>query len=194
MELILIDAQKLKVMLDADDMASLSIADIETKNPRETLAPILSEARLRCGFDTSHSRLFVQMYPCRKGGCELYVTKLAARDRVTPTACRTGTERSVAEYRKFEPERRYATGHVIYAFREMGHLLSTCACLLSSGYGGFSMAWQDPAGGFYLSLDRETFFAGEHFGTLCPSSMYYYIREHCRLISPEAVPVLGELA
>ncbi len=194
MELILIDAQKLKVMLDADDMVSLSIADIETKNPRETLAPILSEARLRCGFDTSHSRLFVQMYPCRKGGCELYVTKLAARDRVNPTACRTGTERSVSEYRKFEPERRYATGHVIYAFREMGHLLSTCACLLTSGYGGFSMAWQDPSGGFYLSLDRETFFAGEHFGTLCPSSMYYYIREHCRLISPEAVPVLGELA
>ena len=192
MELIMISDAKLKVMLDPSDMDDLSIHDIEHKNPRQALAVILQEAKERCGFDTSHSRIFVQMYPCRQGGCELFVTKLEMRRQVS--MLRAGAERTITEYRKYEPERRFYSGHVIYAFREMGYLLSTCACLLSSRYDGGSTAWHDPAGMFYLSLDKETFFAGEHFGRLCPSSMYYYINEHCRLICRVAVPVLGNLA
>lgn len=192
MELIRINDAKLKVMLDASDMNDLSVYNIHQKNPREALSAILTEAKKQCGFDTSHSRIFVQMYPCRKGGCELFVTKLEERKHMS--MLRAGAERAIAEYRKLEPENRFSGGHVIYVFREMGHLLSTCACLLTSGYGGGSSAWHDPTGAYYLYLDRETFFAGEHFGRLCPSSMYYYINEHCRLICPEAVPILGNLA
>ncbi|MBR5444708.1 MAG: adaptor protein MecA [Clostridia bacterium] len=192
MELIRINDAKLKVMLDASDMHDLSICDIHKENPREALSAILSEAKRICGFDTSHSRIFVQMYPCRKGGCELYVTKL--EERKTISMFRTGAEQTVTEHRRADPGKRFSGGYVIYAFREMGHMLSTCACLLTSGYGGGSSAWQDPGGLFYLYLDKETFFAGEHFGRLCPSSMYYYINEHCRLICREAVPILGHLA
>lgn len=192
MELIVISEAKLKVMLDASDMNGLSIYDIGQKNPRKAISAILREAKKQCGFDAVHSRIFVQMYPCRKGGCELFVTKLEDRDH--QTLLRGGTEKTITEYRRPEPERRYASGHIIYAFREMGYLLSTCACLLTSGYGGGSIAWHDPTGGFYLCLDRETFFAGEHFGRLCPSSMYYYISEHCRLLCQDAVQILGNLA
>ncbi len=192
MELIVISNEKLKIMLDASDMNDLSINDIQKTDTRRVLAVILREARERCGFDTTHSRIFVQMYPCRRGGCELFVTKMENRRQVS--MLRTGAERTLTEYRKYEPEKRYYSGHIIYAFREMGYLLSTCACLLTSGYSGGSTAWHDPDGKFYLSLDRETYFAGEYFGKLCPSSMYYYINEHCRLICPEAVPVLGNLA
>ena len=192
MELIMINDTKLKVMLDPSDMDDLSLNDIHRDGTRRALTAILEAARKQCGFDTSHSRIFVQMYPCRRGGCELFVTKMSRRGETS--MLRAGAERTITEYRKFEPEKRYHSGHVIYAFRELGYLLSTCACLLTSGYGGISSAWHDPAGDYYLSLDRETFFAGEHFGRLCPSSMYYYINEHCRLICQDAVPILGNLA
>jgi len=46
----------------------------------------------------------------------------------------------------------------------------------------------------YAYLDEETFAAGEHFGTLCPSSFCYYINEHCDLFCENAVPILGKLA
>lgn len=192
MELILINDTKLKVMLDPSDMDDLAMNDIHPRQTRQALTVILEAARKQCGFDASHSRIFVQMYPCRRGGCELFVTKMEKRSETF--LLRSGTEKALTEYRKYEPEKRYHSGHIIYVFRELGHLLSTCACLLTSGYSGGSCAWHDPSGGFYLSLDSETFFAGEHFGKLCPSSMYYYINEHCRLLSAEAVPVLGNLA
>jgi len=192
MELIMISEAKLKVMLEPDEMDDLLLHDIYRKNTKEAISLILLEAKRRCGFDTAGGRIFVQMYPGRRGGCELFVTKLALRGSVS--MLRSGADRMLTEFRKTDPEIRYRSGYVIYAFREMQYLLSTCACLLSSDYGGGSSAWYDPAGIYYLSLEQETCFAGEHFGRLCPSSMYYYIHEHCRLISENAVLQLGVLA
>lgn len=189
MELIMINETQLKVMLAPGEMDDLSIQD--GQETRRVLRSILQKAKSSCGFDATHSRVYVQMYPSRRGGCELFVTKMEKREE---PRMRTGGERTITEYRKYEPEKRYYSGHIIYGFRELSQLLSTCACLRASGYNGISSAWQDPSGGFYLSLDRETYFAGEHFGKLCPSSMYYYINEHCRLLCPDAVPILGELA
>lgn len=188
MELIMINETQLKVMLAPGEMDDLSIQD--SNETRQALRTILQKAKARCGFDATNSRVYVQMYPGRKGGCELYVTKMEKREEMPKM--RTGS--TITEYRKYELEKRCYSGHIIYGFRELGQLLSTCACLRTSGYTGISSAWQDPSGGFYLSLDHETYFAGEHFGKLCPSSMYYYINEHCRLLCPDAVPILGALA
>lgn len=188
MELIMINETQLKVMLMPEEMDGLMIQD--SRETKQALRLILQKAKSKCGFDATNSRVYVQMYPGCRGGCELYVTIMEKREEIPKM--RTGS--TITEYRKYEPEKRYYSGHIIYGFRELSQLLSTCACLRTSGYTGISSAWQDPSGGFYLSLDRETFFAGEHFGKLCPSSMYYYINEHCRLLCPNAVPILGELA
>ena len=194
MELIVISESKLKVMLDPSDLADLHITDTNRLATRETLTEILRKAKASCGFDATVGRLFVQMYPCKRGGCELFVTKLEMRGGKEPVT-HSGGERTLTEYKRYTSERRYKSGHIIYAFDEMRHMLSTCACLQRSGYAGDSSAYQDPgAFVYYLSLDEETFFAGEHLGKLCPSSYYYYINEHCRMICDRAVPVLGGLA
>lgn len=76
----------------------------------------------------------------------------------------------------------------IYHFDALSHLVSTCACLWKSGYSGASRAYREPAvRRFYLVLDHETYFAGEHLGTLCPQSIADYIAEHCDPFAENAV-------
>lgn len=80
MELIRISDTHLKVMLSAEDMATykLNCDTIEQeKSPsRKAFWEILTQARHRTGFDTAGGRVFVQMYPEKSGGCELFVTVL----------------------------------------------------------------------------------------------------------------------
>ena len=78
MELIPIGETKLKITLDEREMAEYPLRRRDSN--RAVLLRLLREIKDRCGFDTSGSRVFVQMYPGRRGGCELYVTKLCARE------------------------------------------------------------------------------------------------------------------
>lgn len=83
MELIRISESKLKVMLTSEDMRQyeLNAADLdcEDSETRQAFRCILEKAKNQTGFDTHNYRIFIQAYPCRGGGCELYVTKLEKR-------------------------------------------------------------------------------------------------------------------
>ncbi len=89
MELIIIDENKLKIMLTAPDMAHyelhtdrLNCANLAT---RRAFRHLFSDAREQIGFDTSGERLLVQLYTSRGGGCEIFVTKLGPEDQDAPT-------------------------------------------------------------------------------------------------------------
>lgn len=83
MELIRISESKLKVMLTGEDMRQYELnsvdLDCEDSETRHAFRCILEEAKSQTGFDTHNYRIFIQAYPCRGGGCELYVTKLGER-------------------------------------------------------------------------------------------------------------------
>lgn len=193
MELIIISESKFKLMLTPADMASY------TGNTKEVLRGIMNDVRDKCGFACGSSRdifggdgrIFVQMYPSREGGCELFVTKLEEHRR--NMSMQAGEERTLTEYRKYIYRDRGS--HIVYSFEEMRYLLSCCLGLYRMGYGGSSRAYRDPdKQKFYLKLDCETPVAGENFGSLCPSRVYYYINEHCDVICAEnAVEKLGKL-
>ena len=82
MELILISDSKLKIMLTRDDLRLYSIdcdtLDYENTETRRAFWSILDEAKHRTGFDAASEKVFVQVYPSKAGGCEMYVTKLGA--------------------------------------------------------------------------------------------------------------------
>ena len=78
----MISTTKLKVMLSAEDMKKLDFdpcggGDL---SGRAAFRNILREARDRCGFDAVGERVFVQYYPEKHGGCEMFVTKLSKED------------------------------------------------------------------------------------------------------------------
>ena len=74
-------------------------------------------------------------------------------------------------------------------------MLCACLGLTRDGYGGESAAYcEEEKRRYYLILDHESHIASENLGTLCQSSVYYYINEHCRMLCADAVPTLGKLA
>lgn len=186
MELIPIGETKLKITLDEREMADYPLRRGDTN--RAVLVRLFRDIKARCGFDTSGSRVFVQMYPGRRGGCELYVTKLCARE-----SSWRGENLFLAN--TLAEEYDTAPKTAIYHFEALSHLVATCACLYHSGYSGESRAYRDVgAHRFYLVLAHETYFAGEHLGTLCPQSTADYIAEHCDPFAVHAVESLGPLA
>jgi len=184
MELIVISDSKIKLMLTRDDMENYR------GTTREVLREIMEDARKKCGCTAMDGRLYVQMYPSRSGGCELFVTRLENRPQNGDTALGKGEDRVLTDYRKYIFQERGS--HIIYSFEKLNNLLGTCARLAELGYSGTSMAYHDRAvGKFYLLLECETHIAAEYFGNLCPSRLYCYINEHCSLFCREAV---GKLA
>ena len=134
MDLIYINDHKLKIMLTDNDMKRYSLdsssIDCDDKETRVILWDILSEAKESTGFDTDGGRIFIQLYPSREGGCEMYVTKLGgpshSNDGDYPVAKKTS-----------EGKRECA-----YSFLTLEDLLSVCRRLSSLGYSERSSVWR----------------------------------------------------
>lgn len=156
MELILISDSKLKIMLTHEDMRRY---ELDTKScrgddreTRKAFRSILDEVKHQTGFDAASDRVFIQMYPSKEGGCELFVTKLGllcpdreADDRPT----------------------RHA-----YVFGRLEDLLSVCRRLRQTDWQGESAAWRDGSGRYYLWLTHTA--VSPH----APLSPYAFISEY----------------
>ncbi len=81
MELLRISDKKLKVSLSDSDMEKYRLdcesLDYDTTETRSAFWQILDEAKHQIGFDACGGKLFVQVYPSRGGGCEMYITLVA---------------------------------------------------------------------------------------------------------------------
>ena len=201
MELILISDSKLKIMLTAQDMCRDDInaltVDCSTDEGRRAFRNILNDARDETGFDTSGDRLFIQMYPSRTGGCELFVTKLgivcsAADEAANNSPIPLTGGRSVVQ---LKPERKNSSGkgrEGAYCFERLDWLLCVCRRLVQSGYDGESSAYRDQDGRCYLILDSmnissyapldEYSFILEYGTYENAESLRLYIREHGSVI------------
>ncbi len=216
MDLIRINDNKLKIMLTPSDMECYALnadtMDYTQTETRRAFRSILNEARNRTGFDVSGDKIYIQFYPSRGGGCEMFVTKYdlvcavgnpadrppaALRGRVTlrqqardEACCETERNRSVA-----------------YSFESMEHLLCACRHLLNHAFAGGSAAYRGEEGRYYLLLserpgpgrcmlsDRATTAFLSEYGTEQDAELVrLYIQEHARPICEEhAVRRLGEL-
>ena len=81
MELIVIDGDRMKIMLSGEEMSSYSIdamaIDTEDEDTRRILYDIIDRARRSAGLGGECGRMFVRVFPSGDGGCEMYVTKYA---------------------------------------------------------------------------------------------------------------------
>ena len=122
MELLRISDTKLKVTLTEEDMERYRLdsktMDYDTTETRSAFWQILDAAKQRTGFDAGGEKLFVQVYPSRGGGCEMYVTLVNdGEDEVAP-----------------EPPRRELSVLSIYRFPTLDLLLTACRKLSELGY------------------------------------------------------------
>lgn len=189
MELIIISRTKLKVMLSAEDMKKLDFDPLAggDVSGRTAFKNILKEARDRCGFDAVGERVFVQYYPEKHGGCEMFVTKLTSEDK------KNGFSKALAEA---GCHKLHGESYIIYRFPRFEDLLAFCDVLKRKNYSGYSAFFvvDEKIRSYYLAFDRESVLAGEFGGVCMGTRTYHYIAEHGRQICTDAVNTLGNFA
>ncbi len=206
MELIRISDQKLKIMLTPSDMRHFEMTDVqfgeEVADMRRSFRLLMNELRDKIGFDADDSRISVQYFPSREGGCEMFISNLEPRD-TEDTRCllpRIGGERATAP--SALPGERFRRDYA-YAFSSLQDLLGACHRLDRRGYEGDSAAYQDIGGRYYLLLSltvASPYTAPEELGFLTEygrienaSALRLYIQEHGHAIAPsDAVHLLAE--
>jgi len=174
MEMILISDSKLKIMLTSDDMEEidLKIADFDTSG--NAFAEILSQARTQTGFEASADRIFVQVYPLRTGGCEVYVTKIEIPSAETVRLVRPDTVKGTHRRKKYK---------CVFHFESMEALLQacrrTCEKVDSSAYSS--------ATGYYLVMSWEETSSNAHAESLIATLKFGAAAEHGSLVKTEPV-------
>lgn len=196
MELILINDSKLKVTLTADDMSKFALScdnlDYDNTETRRAFWQILDEAKHKTGFDAASDRVFIQVYPSKCGGCEMYVIKL--KNMITSS-----------EPVKNSPTVREKRS--VYSFDTIGMLLPVCKQLHNLGYDRESAAYSGDDGKFYLVVTErppavscknpisEFGFLEEYGRKFTGNAQIAYIQEHCKVIDAKnAVNILAALA
>ncbi len=185
MEHIRISPGKLKLMLTKADMEhyeldadGLSGDDLLS---RDSLRPLLEDCRIRSGFDAVGGRLFIQLYPSRDGGAEIYITRLDA-----PPPDREKTDGGDA-----------IRITAVYRFDAMASLLEVCRRLADDPAITESTAWSGERDCFLILYEKiscreylerskrrggdckKRLFIGEYGRYLPSPAAEFYVKEHC---------------
>ncbi len=210
MELILISESKLKIMLTADDMEDYEISNelmtYACKDTRKMFGKILEEARAKTGFDCTSGKLFIQVYPSKNGGCEVYVTSdMEESAKEQPKAEKKTKEKSTQPKLKKE--------YCVFVFGIISDVVASCDILKKSGYQNESALYFEKIGEniskYYLVLQEEVpqyqqnrrkkaptkcDLANEYGKRLENKESIFYIKEHAKcIVCKNAVEIMSKL-
>ena len=147
MEWIRISKNKLKIMLTAEDAHRYALspetADLADTLTRRAFREILSDIQKETEFEENENKLYIQMYPSREGGCELFVTRMGLAAE--------GGAVTLAKKEKAEANQNVC---LAFRFQKLNSLLAVCRRLLSLRYIGESEAIRDDEGKFWLLLSK----------------------------------------
>ncbi len=213
MDLIKISDSKLKIMLTASDMDKYKISNdavcLSDTRIRDALEQMLSDARIRTEFIIDDAKLYVQMYPSNKGGCELFICKLdddACSPRESgnlPSPDRPALPDPYLQTRAIRKVNKYGRDVCAYSFTSLQDLIGLCRRLCSIGFCHTSSAYADSKRKYYLflcdfpapslySLDQYCFL-GEYGTRENAKLLQSYVSEYGRLICAEhAVQTLSQ--
>ena len=185
MELTLISENKIKISLTKNDLDGYSITaeeiDYDNTETRRVFWTLFDEAKKVTGFDAAKSRIFVQIYPGRDGGCELYVSKINGgsspyEDGISARALKRMVKRVNAGN---------GDSGAVYRFDSVSSLISACKRLKRIGFDGASSAFYDSEDRFYLTADKRKDAADpvlEYGRRISGDGLDAYLKEHCKLI------------
>ena len=161
MELIIINENKLKIMLSAEDMKKYGLFsggdELSFPNAKHALQDILQEVRHTTGFeaDTEKDRIFVQVYPSLEGGCEMFVTKmglLCQSDRGEEIIMPAYKEQNAVAPRSTKKSLNVKRTTLTYCFEKLDWMLCACRELKRRRFCGESALYRDKEGRYYLLI------------------------------------------
>ncbi len=194
MEFIIISDSKMKITLTQKE---LDIYNIDSESfsigndaQRHAFRKVLNDACKKSGFDGDYSRLMVQMYPAKRGGCEIFVTRLDPKEESRKDA--------KATYKKKKEE----FGEVCFCFSGFHELTSVCKQLLISGFSEKSSLYRSECGAYYLVIegipeteeDYTPFSFIREFSKSTSQTPVCYLTEYCKPVCEvNAVETIGNL-
>ncbi len=76
---------EIRIRLTQEDLEKFSITledfDYDSTKGKRIIWELFDRAKEETGFDAAGEKVYIQLYPMDKGGCELFVTKLEAEDK-----------------------------------------------------------------------------------------------------------------
>ena len=155
MEWIRISPHKLKIMLSAEDARRYALncekADYADIMTRDAFREILTDVQKETGFETEKDKVYIQMYPSKEGGCELFVTRMGlafSEDEPSPPIPSYHTPK------KEIPPKTVRKTTVSFLFSGLEQLLSLCR-RVANIYHGDSEIWQDEKKRWWLLLNCD---------------------------------------
>ena len=131
LELIMINSEKIKIMLTREDMAKYNIHMYSLGHTgsaiKEAFGEVLSDIKTRTGFDTLEAKTILQVYPSRDGGCEVYITRLKNDPKLkNDDKHESLTQTNITVKRWFQK--------IIFSFEKITDTIDACRLLSSVGY------------------------------------------------------------
>ena len=175
MEWIKISKNKLKVMLTAEDARRYALNCTQSTHcsalTRAAFRELLSDVRRQVGFDATEDKAYIQMYPSKEGGCELFITKT-------------------------EPQKECAQSEHAVRLEALSALLALCRSLRGDPHLSQSEAWRDERGawGLLLRYGGAPAHLAEYGEVRDADAARTYLGEHAkRICAKDAVQTLSGL-
>ncbi len=159
LELIMINSEKIKIMLTREDMTKYNIHMYSLGHTgsaiKEAFGEVLSDIKARTGFDTLSSKTILQVYPSRDGGCEVYITRLNkdSKQKSNEKYDSARAQTSITIKRWFEK--------VIFSFERLTDTIDACRILKTTGYNKSSSLYLYKST-YFLFLETEIKPKGRH--------------------------------
>lgn len=195
MELIVIDEDRMKIMLSREELSSYNIdavnIDTEDESTKRILYDIIDRAKRTAGFEGEYGRMFVRVFASSDGGCEMYVTKYSQL---------YDDEESIMEEHSHDSNARYSKRRKRYVYKLTSamELVRGCRALMARGYSQPSDAYISESGDAYFLVLSEgecdvsvmlEFSEPESF-----PGVLLYLCEHARMLCErDAVSRLGAI-
>ena len=178
MELIVIDVDRMKIMLSGEEMSSYCIdamtIDTDDEDTKRILYDIIDRARRSAGLSCEYGRMFVRVFPSSDGGCEMYVTRYSELFDEEES-------RDMQQGNTVPRRRRH-----IYATSSIESLARIGRALEAKGYSGVSDVYiSDGEDVYYLVLsedEADLSVVCEYAEPVGLSGMLSYLSEHARIL------------
>ncbi len=161
MELIVINENKLKVMMNKTDMKTYGLDENEfhcsITNTRAILDKILHNSPIRTGFEniSNDDKILIQLYPDKNGGCELYVTKIMLDEREDELFMPRENEERYLLPKYTAKKQGMKIPIVSYKFDKLEYALKAAKEMIQRNYNGASSFYRDYEGKYFLFVNNS---------------------------------------
>ncbi len=197
MEWIRISQNKLKIMLTAEDARHYELncetADYTDTVTRTAFREILTDVKREADFDASDDKVYIQMYPSKEGGCELFVTKIGLLLNDPHTDPPQNSGKTSARAPRVRRENMLA-----FCFRDFSNITAACRRIQSQRIVRKSSAFRDEKGAWWLFLSgcepQKLRFLASYAREVRADLANLYLAEHGKPVCEKnAVERLAEL-